>query len=72
MATRSFRLLHTGQRDQIASVATDTSGGTIILNGAIEVLLDDTRFKDKGQVLALLDSIRATILGTAFPLTGTT
>lgn len=72
MATRSFRLLHTGQRDQIASVANDTSGGTIIANGAIEVLIDDTKFKDKGQVVAALRTIEAAILGTGFALTGTT
>lgn len=72
MATRSFRLLHTGQRDQISSVANDTSGGTIIANGAVEVLIDDTRFKDKAQVVNALDTIKAKILETGFALTGTT
>lgn len=71
MATRSFRLLTTGNRDQSSAVANDTAGGTIIANGAIEVLINDAEFKDKGQIIAALEAIRGKIVDTAFALTGT-
>lgn len=71
MATRSFRVLTTGPRNQPASVATDTSGGTIITNGAVEVLINDAEFKDKGQIIAILGMLTAKIIDTPFALTGT-
>lgn len=71
MATRSFRVLTTGSRNVRSGIGTDTSGGTIIANGALEVLINDAEWKDKGQVVAALRMILDEIVDTSFALTGT-
>lgn len=81
MATKSFKIRTDGVgaggtgltgRDQPMAVQVDTASGTIGTSGAIEVLIDDTAWRNKSQIDAALENIQQRILEYAsFALTGT-